>query len=369
MTLQRIHRPHGIVPPHVLRHLARHGDEEHRAAALDTLLATERFRGERSATVAALRGVPAGQRQRTIYDTGHTERLPGRLVRAEDSGPVPDGAANQAFDGLGATYDFYAEVMKRTSIDDHGERLDASVHFGRRYDNAFWNGREMVFGDGDGRVFQGFTSCLEVIGHELTHGVVESEAALAYVDQPGALNESFSDVLGILVKQWKLHQNVSEASWLIGEGLLAKGIHGAALRSLKAPGTAYDDRLLGKDPQPAHMKDYVHGEDDGGGVHVNSGIPNHAFYVAAVAFGGFAWERAGRIWYHALCNTLSRRSDFAAAAHATALSARVLFDAATERVVLGAWRQVGVVPRASVPRRAHPSREQVDGPASTAGAA
>jgi len=338
------HAPHGILPPHILRHLARHGEDDDRIVAIDTLIATERFRGERHLMADALRDVPAGQERRTIYDAAHAQRLPGKLVRGESDPPVADAAVNEAFDGLGATYDFYAEAMKRNSIDDHGQRLDASAHYGRRYDNAFWNGREMVFGDGDGKLFQGFTACLEVIGHELTHGVIETEAALEYGDQPGALNESFADVFGVQVKQWKLQQKASDASWLIGEGLLVKGVKGVALRSMKAPGTAYDDPRLGKDPQPATMKDYVHMAEDNGGVHVNSGIPNHAFYLAAVKLGGHTWEKAGRIWYHALCNTLSRKSDFSGAARATMMSASALLGAPAEKIVREAWAAVGVSP-------------------------
>jgi len=341
-TPRPLHAPYGIVPPHVLRHVAQHGEDEEREGAIDTLVATERMRGERHAVAGQRGGVQAGEKRRTLYDAGHVQRLPGKLVRGETDAPARDPAVNEAFDGLGATYDFYAEVLGRRSIDDRGERLDASVHFGRHYDNAFWNGREMVFGDGDGKLFQGFTRCLEVIGHELTHGVVETEAALLYDGQSGALNESFADVMGVLVKQWKLGQTVDQASWLIGEGLLAPGVHGRALRSMKAPGTAYDDRRLGKDPQPATMKGYVETEEDNGGVHVNSGIPNHAFYLAAQAFGGHAWEKAGRIWYHALCHTLSRGADFRGAALATALSARELAGAAAHEIVTEAWAAVGV---------------------------
>jgi Zn-dependent metalloprotease len=340
----RLHAAHGILPPHILRHLARHGDDEERVIAIDTLIATERFRGERHLIGDTLRAVPPGQKRRTIYDAAHAERLPGKLVRGEGDPPAGDDAVNEAYDGLGATYDFYAETMKRSSIDDHGQRLDASVHYGRRYDNAFWNGREMVFGDGDGKLFQGFTGCLEVIGHELTHGVIETEAALEYADQPGALNESLADVFGVQVKQWKLRQKASEASWLVGEGLLAKGVKGVALRSMKAPGTAYDDPRIGRDPQPATMKDYVHTTEDNGGVHVNSGIPNHAFYLTAVKLGGYAWEKAGQIWYHALCHTLSRKSDFAGAAKATMMSASALFGAAAEETVRDAWAAVGISP-------------------------
>src|SRR5204863_3629678 len=131
--------------------------------------------------------------------------------------------------------------------------------------NAFWNGQQMVFGDGDGVIFNRFTRSIDVIGHELTHGVTGSEVNLAYLRQSGALNESVSDVFGSLVKQYVLKQTVSEADWLVGSGLLT--FPAQALRSMKAPGTAYDNNLLGKDPQPADMTHYVHTAQDSGGVH------------------------------------------------------------------------------------------------------
>src|SRR5258705_701935 len=155
----------------------------------------------------------------------------------------------------------------------------------------------MLYGDGDGRIFNRFTKVLDVIGHELTHGVTQYTAALDYHDQSGALNEHFSDVFGILVKQYSLKQTAKKADWLIGAGIFTQRVHGAAIRSMKAPGTAYDDPTLGRDPQPAHMKNYVKSHDDSGGVHVNSGIPNHVFYLVATALGGNAWEVAGKIWY------------------------------------------------------------------------
>ena len=169
-------------------------------------------------------------------------------------------------------------------------RLEGYVHRGTKYNNAFWDGQEMVFGDGDGRVFTDFTGSLDVIGHELTHGVTEFTAGLEYHNQSGALNESLSDVFGSLVKQWKLGQTADQADWLVGVEVFTPMIEADALRSLKEPGTAYDNALLGKDPQPGHMSDYVELPDtddgDNGGVHVNSGIPNKAFYLTAVGIGG-----------------------------------------------------------------------------------
>ena len=189
-------------------------------------------------------------------------------------------------------------------------KLDSTVHYGEDYNNAFWNGTQMVYGDGDGEIFQRFTKSIDVIGHELTHGVTQYEAALEYEGQAGALNESFSDVFGSLVKQYSLKQKADKADWLIGNGLFTRKVKGIALRSMKEPGTAYNDPTIGKDPQPGHMKDYVKTTSDNGGVHINSGIPNRAFYLTAMELGGYAWEKAGKIWYIALTERLRERSNF-----------------------------------------------------------
>lgn len=203
----------------------------------------------------------------------------------------------------------------------------------------------MVFGDGDGEIFLDFTIPIDVIGHELTHGVTQYTANLTYYGQPGALNESMSDVFGALIKQYTLGQTATEADWLIGAGLLAPGVSGKALRSMKEPGSAYDDDVLGKDPQPATMDDYVRTGRDNGGVHINSGIPNHAFYLAATALGGHAWERAGQIWFDVLTGgDLPERAMFTDFASLTVKAARERFgDGGDEfRAVAKAWEQVGV---------------------------
>ena len=294
----------GIVPPHILLELAKRGTEEQRALALETLAHSERLRGQREILSALALATPAGQKRRTIYDAQHTATLPGGLVRGEGGPSNNDGDVNGAYDYSGMVYDFYQEVFGRNSVDDRGLRLDSTVHYGNRFDNAFWNGSQMVYGDGDDVIFQRFTKCLDVVGHELTHGVTQYEAAFVYRDQPGALNEYMSVVFGVLVKHWNVKQTASLADWIIGAGLLASSVKGVGLRSMKAPGTAYDDPRLGRDPQPAHMNDYYKGADDNGGVHINSGVPNRAFYLAATAIGGCAWEAAGKIWYTALCQNL-----------------------------------------------------------------
>ena len=339
-----------IVPPHLLAHLARQTDPALRKiaeAAQRTLLISERLRGERDALggIAALAVTPAGVERRTIYDALHHGRLPGAIARSKADPPVADGSVNEAFDGLGATYELYFDVYRRNSIDDRGMRLDATVHYRSMFNNAFWNGRQMVFGDGDGVIFQSFTRSLDVIGHELTHGVTQYEADLDYFGQSGALNEHISDVFGSLVKQFHAKQTAAEADWLIGAELFAEGVHGRALRSMKEPGTAYDDPRIGKDPQPAHMQDYVETQDDNGGVHINSGIPNRAFYLVARDLGGYAWQRAGAIWYGALTRLLNRDSEFADAAIETAALAEAQFGPDVAGTVRRAWRSVGVEPR------------------------
>jgi Zn-dependent metalloprotease len=339
-----------ILPPDMLRRIALHGSRDQREAALDTLAVDQTLRLGRatyqlldSGARHELLGIPTIAKQRTIYDAQDHETLPGRMVRAEGAAGAADVEVNEAYDGLGATFDFYAEVYDRNSIDDEGLRLDASVHYGRRYDNAFWNGRQMVFGDGDGDLFNRFTVSLDVIAHELTHGVTGDEAHLVYLGQAGALNESLSDVFGSLVKQYARRQSADKADWLIGEGLFTASVHGVALRSMKAPGTAFDDPVLGRDPQPATMAGYVHTSADSGGVHTNSGIPNHAFYLVATGLGGYAWEKAGRIWYETLRDKrVKPAATFRQFARCTVQNAAHFFGPAERQAVSAAWAEVGI---------------------------
>ncbi|HEX6469946.1 MAG TPA: M4 family metallopeptidase [Streptosporangiaceae bacterium] len=341
-----------IVPPHVLeRVLERTDDPELRARARRSLVLDASHRVERrlslfaegyvGPSVAAGPPVP----NRTIKDAKHREQLPGDTVRTEGGRATGDAAADTAYDWLGVTFEFYEKAYGRDSIDGGGLPMVSTVHYGERYDNAFWNGEQMVYGDGDGTLFTAFTGPLDVTGHELTHGVTQFTAGLAYFGQSGALNESMSDVFGSLIKQYHLGQTADQADWLIGQGLLAASVHGVALRSMKAPGTAYDDPQMGKDPQPGHMDHYVRTGRDNGGVHINSGIPNRAFYLAAAEIGGHAWERAGKVWYEALTGgELASDADFERFAAVTAATASKLFGAggAEHTAVRNAWTGVGV---------------------------
>ena len=282
---------------------------------------------------------------RRISDAEGREKLPGRLVRREGERATGDEAVDDAYDGLGDTHRMFDRVFGRDSIDGAGMSLEATVHFGDRYDNAFWDGERMVFGDGDGEIFRGFTDSLSVIGHELAHGVTEHTAKLRYQGQSGALNEHVSDAFGALVEQYALGQDAEAASWLIGEGIFTDEVQGRALRSMIEPGTAYDDDVLGRDPQPGHMRDYIETDDDNGGVHLNSGIPNRAFALAATELGGFAWEHVGRIWYDVLTSgRLPADADFALFAAETVRAARERFgrESAEERAVTRGWSAVGI---------------------------
>jgi Zn-dependent metalloprotease len=338
-----------IVPPYILRKIAESGTPAQREIAHRALAVDETMRALRASRRPDLmpasppaRMAAAPQKQRSIFTAGNTQTLPGTLVRGEGQPPSGDVGIDEAYDGLGDTYDFYFDHYGRNSIDDDGLPLQATCHFGNQYNNAFWNGEQMVFGDGDGQLFTRFTISLDIIGHELTHGVTEDEAGLLYFFQSGALNESISDVFGSLIKQAKLNQTADQADWLIGAGLFTSSVNADGLRSMKAPGTAFDDPVLGKDPQPAHMRNFVFTFQDNGGVHINSGIPNHAFYRAATKLGGFAWEKAGRIWYDAIRdNGIRPNTGFLRFARVTvAHAARV--GAPEAQAVREAWAEVGI---------------------------
>lgn len=344
-----------IVPPYLLARIATAGAhrwERAAQAARATLAAPLPYNPPRRALRLSVQApgtlvaetVPAPDR--TIWDAQNRESLPGVRVRGEDDPPSGDTAVNEAFDGLGATHAFLWDAFTRDGLDGRGGALHATVHYGRGYDNAFWDGERMVFGDGDGELFTGFTGSLTIIAHELAHGVIDRSGGLQYRGQSGALNESIADVFGALAEQHARDETVDRATWLIGAGVFTDEVHGEALRSLAAPGTAYDDDLLGRDPQPDNMRDFVVTDEDNGGVHINSGIPNHAFYRVAARLGGRAWERAGRIWYLALLDAaVIDTTDFAAFARATISVAASEYGDESEEVsaVVAGWSAVGVI--------------------------
>ncbi|MEC4684923.1 MAG: M4 family metallopeptidase [Nitrospirota bacterium] len=287
------------VPPFVLENLVRAGIEGARLAIHQSELSREK-RSAKVVDMEVFTGVttaPPGTASRQVYDCQNkwTQRV--KLVRGEGDPVTGDDAVNDTYDYSATVRDYYKNVLNRNSIDNLGMNLILNVHFGVKYMNAFWDGDEMTFGDGDGNIFVNFTKSLDVVAHELTHGVTQFTANLKYYSQSGALNEHFSDVFGSVITQYQEKQTADNADWLIGDEIMGPELYGEALRSMKAPGTAYDNPLMGKDPQPDHMKDYYSGSGDNQGVHINSGIPNKAFYLVAMDIGT---DKAALIWYTAL---------------------------------------------------------------------
>ncbi|CAN9092697.1 unnamed protein product [Alternaria alternata] len=293
-----------------------------------------------------------GTVQRKIYSCNGTENLPGSLVRSEGQVRIKDRQVNNVYDGFKITHAFFSEIFGRNSLDGRGLPLIGSVHFNlsstpEGYNNAFWDGeaKQMVFGDGDHISFDFLTDSLDVIAHELSHGFVQFSSPLEYEVQSGALNESCADVFGSMVEQWHMHQSVDDADWILGQTLFPVAFTGSALRTFKA-GKAYtNDPVFGTDPQPKHMDNLYKESGDNGGVHINSGIPNHAFYLAAKSLGGYSWEKAGKVWYKTMISgKIEPTCNFKTFAKATVDVAGEEFDdKSVQKAVHDAWVKVGVL--------------------------
>jgi Zn-dependent metalloprotease len=370
-TAPPIARPpmQSIIPPHMFQAIidSNTASDADKDRARKNLEQSQAIRSARE-SAAPTAGAAHEHLNRKIYDAGKRSILPGTLIRKEGDPAIQDVNGDVVYDDFKDTLDFYAQVFKRDSIDNRGMIVIGSIHYDddqhpAGFDNAFWNGEQMIFGDGDGVMFGSFTKSLDVIGHELTHGVTQNTANLPFHQQSGALNESISDVFGSMVKQYHLNQTADEADWLIGKELLTPEIlaqGNRALRDMRAPGTAFKNTPFGDDPQPGNMSDYVNMPDDDddtndhGGVHINSGIPNRAFFLVATALGGHSWERAGPIWYASLLD--QTLNDFANAgdgdnfnncfpffAELTCTHALALFGSDVQAVVRKAWTDVGVL--------------------------
>lgn len=348
-----------IVPPHMLEVIALRGDERIADMARSLLKQSQQLRKERqehghvtpppreeamAATSVGDSSTDSGLiPDRQIHDGQHKATLPGKLVREEGDGPCGIEDADKAYDAAGEVFHLFANEYGRNSLDGDGMPLIATVNHRRSYNNAFWNGEQMAYGNGDGRLFRTFID-LSVIGHEMTHGIIQHSGGLVYRDQPGALNESIADVFGTITLQRHKRQDVYQADWIIGGDILGPDINGIGLRSMKAPGTAYHDELMGQDPQPFHMDNFLSTSDDNGGVHINSGIPNHAFYLYCMYMGGNSWEKPGQIWYsalQALNNPLASFTEWSDQTVATAIELYGL-GSAEVNMLRRAWKLVGL---------------------------
>jgi Zn-dependent metalloprotease len=343
-----------FIPPYIIERMAQSPNPAVRSRAIANLRAAAVMRTCREMAQAMPRLMvsmsPQRRKHRLVYDSRQTDQLPGTLVRSEGQAKVSDTAVNEAYDYSGDTYDFYEQMFGRNSLDGNDMTLTSSVHVAEVDDtgkfvpmnNAFWNGQQMAYGDGDETVFQRFTGSLDVVAHELTHGVESFTSNLTYHGQSGALNEHFADVFGVLVRQWKNDETASKANWVLGAEVLVPAPTRRGIRDMENPGTAYvDDPDLGTDPQPSHMSRVYKGPSDRGGVHINSGIPNRAFALAAKSLKGRAWEAAGRIWYDALLQ-LTSTSQFLDCAQLTVQVAAATHGAAAKKAVKAAWKKVGI---------------------------
>ena len=222
----------------------------------------------------------------------------------------------------GKVYDYYKSIHNRNAIDNKGGTMNVVVNFKSGYNNAFWNGQYMVFGNGDGSTFSDLTGSADVTAHEMAHGITEWSANLLYENQSGALNESFSDIFGTLFEFWL---EGAGGDWLMGEDVFTPGTAGDALRSMSNPGGA---EVPSGSRQPSTMAQYVNLPNteagDFGGVHVNSGIPNKAFYLFATS-AGVTKEDAGKVYYRALTTYLTKNAQFVDCRLAVIKSAEDLF--------------------------------------------
>ncbi|KAK4183550.1 protease PrtS [Podospora australis] len=370
--------PQGIIPGAFLQSVIDSSEtsDETKAAAKENLVFSQQVRDDRAEAAAVAAGLAPEAKpsskgsldtetgfSRSVHDMRNTgdvddprtyKLLPGVDARLEGQEPTKDTTANEAYDMALEVLKFFKEKFNWDSLDGQAMNVRSSVHVGTKLGNAFWFGpyNQMVYGDGN-NFLHNFTKCVDVIGHEMTHAVIQYNTALVYQDEAGALNEHISDAFGIMVKQQFENETAADADWLLGEGCLLPGVKGVALRSMKAPGTAYNDPRFGRDLQPEHMDqipaimekygDFIR-DSDYGGVHVFSGIPNKAFYNASVAFGGYAWEKAGQIWWKVLSDRrISVNCTFVQFADATVDVADELYGDEAAKVVRDAWNQVGVV--------------------------
>ncbi|WP_282140400.1 M4 family metallopeptidase [Cytobacillus oceanisediminis] len=252
-----------------------------------------------------------------------------------------DRAAVDAHYNSERVYDYFLNEHGRNSLDGEGMAINSYVHMGTDYNNAFWNGRYMAYGDGDGEFFISLSAGLDVAAHEMTHGVITHTANLAYRNQSGALNESFADVFGVLV---------DDGDWEMGEDIMAPAAKAdgvTRLRSLSDPNSVAVSNpqraAYGSGVYPAHMDEYYNMplNVDNGGVHVNSSITNHAAYLIGQELGR---EKLGKIYYRALTVYLTSNSDFSDARQAIVQSAIDLYGEGSgeEAAVKAGFDAVGI---------------------------
>jgi len=273
-----------------------------------------------------------------VFDCRGSSTQPGDQIETPESNN--EEQARRIHHNMALLTSFYKSIFNRNSIDNNGMGLINSIHYGQTYCNAYWTGTQMVFGDGDGEIFTDFALSDDVLAHEFAHGVTQYTTGFGFWDEPGALNESASDVFASVFRQWRFRQSADRADWTIGASILGPTARERGFRSLR--NLSHPDSPDCLSTQPLHMRDY----DKSGDPHVNSGIPNYAFYLAANAIGGNTWDRIALVWYSALAN--GRRQPnmlFEEFAALTVNKAASLFrtNATVPRAIERGWKDVGVI--------------------------
>lgn len=269
-------------------------------------------------------------RNRNTYTANNGSSLPGTLLRTEGSGNTGNTAVDNAHNFAGTTYDYYSTQQGRDSYNGAGATLTSTAHYSTNYDNAYWSGTQMVYGDG-GTYFFPLSGSVEVVGHELTHAVTEYSAGLIYSGESGGLNEAMSDIMGVTIDSYSRGWVVDANTWKVGE-TIAKPALGAALRFMDNP--PLDGVSI------ANYAQYTSSTD----VHYSSGIANKAFYLM-VQDPALDIQQAANIWYRALTVYMTPSTNFAGARTATTSAATDLFGSGSAAVtaVGNAWTAVGVV--------------------------
>jgi Zinc metalloprotease (elastase) len=275
---------------------------------------------------------------RVLFDGHHNDKLDdadSNILEIDYERGHVDVKTNIELEMMDKVWDFFSQYLHRESFDGKGAAWKIFKYVGEKYNNAFWNGEVFAFGDGDQIIFRTFW-IQDVCTHEAMHGVTEHVAGLVYQGESGALNEHISDVFGICCNH-KLHPEVPESDkWIIGLGIWTPQINGKGLRSFTVE-PAYDDPILGIDAQPKHMINFYKGIADHGGVHLNSGIPNHAFYAFCKRSGKKSYEEPLKIWWDALQHTGSF-DNFQVFANKTVTFAPINL----KQHLIDAWGDVGI---------------------------
>jgi len=334
--MKRIRTIEGIIPPYLHLELIRRNphDTWHSKNLVTTQELWQKAQPGRLILPRA-----SGRAQVLVYDAKNTQRLPGTRARFEPEAPISDEVLNAIYENCLGTRKFHRDILGINSMDNRGMDYISTGHYGKKYNNALNNGVQMCYGDGDQVIFATFVKP-DIDAHECGHQVTKETCDLEYYKWPGILNEHISDVDGAVSRQYNLNLSSAQDSWLIGPGIFMPSISGVALRSMLAPGTAYNDGRLGKDPQPDHMSRFLDTEQDNGGVHINSGIPNKAFAVWSQSAGGYAFEKTYPIWW-ATRKQIHSDCDFQTFADATVANARQLSPNEVSRL-RDAWNAVGI---------------------------